>query len=324
MKRWGSGSIHRRGGGQVRRPQPNWAAVHRELRRLGVTLQLLWEELAPSTRMATAIAATASSTAPGRHGCRRPCGKATCRRASSDYAGKTLEVIDAIDRRGDDGAAVRRRAWGVELPLCRSHLDAGLSDWMARTRAPSPSWAECRRWWCPTICARASPRPASTSRRSTAATSRDSPRRHRHCAGAAVSGAGQRPKSKLRFKSRLAYIITKLRNRALDYRVEIGKRYFSKLPHSTAREGWAGITARRDRSLPPRQAKGSSAQAGPRGSTGTSRARCCVTIWALRDAARVPPVDYGVGPAASLDAAFKHEISNASDGAVTLDNQSCH
>jgi transposase len=27
-----------------RRPQPDWAAVHRELRRSGVTLQLLWEE----------------------------------------------------------------------------------------------------------------------------------------------------------------------------------------------------------------------------------------------------------------------------------------
>jgi hypothetical protein len=27
-----------------RRPQPDWAVVHRELRRPGVTLQLLWEE----------------------------------------------------------------------------------------------------------------------------------------------------------------------------------------------------------------------------------------------------------------------------------------
>src|SRR5262249_17120912 len=27
-----------------RRPQPDWAAIHRELRRPGVTLQLLWEE----------------------------------------------------------------------------------------------------------------------------------------------------------------------------------------------------------------------------------------------------------------------------------------
>jgi hypothetical protein len=26
------------------RPQPDWAAIHRELRRPGVTLQLLWEE----------------------------------------------------------------------------------------------------------------------------------------------------------------------------------------------------------------------------------------------------------------------------------------
>ena len=27
-----------------RRPRPNWAVIHRELRRPGVTLQLLWEE----------------------------------------------------------------------------------------------------------------------------------------------------------------------------------------------------------------------------------------------------------------------------------------
>jgi transposase len=27
-----------------RRPQPDWAGMHRELRRAGVTLQLLWEE----------------------------------------------------------------------------------------------------------------------------------------------------------------------------------------------------------------------------------------------------------------------------------------
>jgi transposase len=26
------------------RPQPDWAAIHRELRRPGVMLQLLWEE----------------------------------------------------------------------------------------------------------------------------------------------------------------------------------------------------------------------------------------------------------------------------------------
>ena len=29
---------------KARRPQPDWPAIHRELRRKGVTLQLLWEE----------------------------------------------------------------------------------------------------------------------------------------------------------------------------------------------------------------------------------------------------------------------------------------
>jgi transposase len=28
----------------ARRPQPDWRAIHRELKRPGVTLQLLWEE----------------------------------------------------------------------------------------------------------------------------------------------------------------------------------------------------------------------------------------------------------------------------------------
>ncbi|MFZ0460404.1 MAG: hypothetical protein WAM17_18555 [Rhodoplanes sp.] len=30
--------------GKESRPRPDWAAIHRELRRPGVTLQLLWEE----------------------------------------------------------------------------------------------------------------------------------------------------------------------------------------------------------------------------------------------------------------------------------------
>ena len=32
------------------RPEPDWPAVHRELRRKGVTLDLLWQELARSYR----------------------------------------------------------------------------------------------------------------------------------------------------------------------------------------------------------------------------------------------------------------------------------
>jgi transposase len=77
------------------RPQPDWAAVHRELRRSGVTLQLLWEEY--------------RSTYPEGYGYSRYCDlmrawegrlSPTMRqlhvageRMFVDYAGKTLELM---------------------------------------------------------------------------------------------------------------------------------------------------------------------------------------------------------------------------------------
>ena len=59
--------------GEVRRgvPQPDWAYVHTELRRKGVTLSLLWEEYAGFTRMDTATAGTANFTRDGKASCRR-------------------------------------------------------------------------------------------------------------------------------------------------------------------------------------------------------------------------------------------------------------
>ena len=50
---------------ELLRPQPEWARIHAELRRPGVTLMLLWEEYAPGTRMATATAGSVSSTLLG-------------------------------------------------------------------------------------------------------------------------------------------------------------------------------------------------------------------------------------------------------------------
>ena len=80
-----------------RRPQPDWAAVHRELRRPGVTLQLLWEEH--------------RAVHPGGYGYSRYCelyrawearlsptmrqSHVAGERLFVDYAGTTLEVIDA-------------------------------------------------------------------------------------------------------------------------------------------------------------------------------------------------------------------------------------
>lgn len=82
--------------GKKRRPQPEWAVVHRELRRPGVTLQLSWEEY--------------RSTHPDGYGYSRYCDlyraweqrlSPTMRqlhvageRTFVDYAGTTLEVID--------------------------------------------------------------------------------------------------------------------------------------------------------------------------------------------------------------------------------------
>ena len=81
---------------QDRRPQPDWAVVHRELRRPGVTLQLLWEEH--------------RCTHPDGYGYSRYCelyqawkqrlsptmrqSHVAGERMFVDYAGTTLEVVD--------------------------------------------------------------------------------------------------------------------------------------------------------------------------------------------------------------------------------------
>ena len=46
MRRWRYGCFGLDGAGrdQGARPQADWRTIHRELRRKGVTLQLLWEE----------------------------------------------------------------------------------------------------------------------------------------------------------------------------------------------------------------------------------------------------------------------------------------
>src|SRR6185437_941071 len=80
-------------------------------------------------------------------------------------AGTTLTVIDA-----STGEA--RTAQLFVAVLGASNYTYAEVSWTqagptgsARTRAASPSSAGSRRRWCPTICARASPRHASTSHR---------------------------------------------------------------------------------------------------------------------------------------------------------------
>ena len=58
------------------RPRPDWAAIHRELRRPGVTLQLLWEaQHRAAYPDGYGYSRFCGSTALLRRACRRPCGR---------------------------------------------------------------------------------------------------------------------------------------------------------------------------------------------------------------------------------------------------------
>ena len=64
--------------GHRQRAEPDWAAVHRELKRKHVTLQILWDEyIEPSSGIptGTAIRGSASCTAAGRRAFRCRCGR---------------------------------------------------------------------------------------------------------------------------------------------------------------------------------------------------------------------------------------------------------
>ena len=56
--------------GHRRRAEPDWAAVHRELKRKHVTLQILWDEYIEQIPTATATRAFVSFTAAGHRGSR--------------------------------------------------------------------------------------------------------------------------------------------------------------------------------------------------------------------------------------------------------------
>jgi hypothetical protein len=120
--------------GARRKPEPDWASLHRELRRLCVTLMLLWQEYragAPEgygySRFcelyeeweSPAVACQASGPSGGRAAVRRLC-------RPDRRAGRRPH------RRGAHRAGLRRRAGCVELHLGRGDLDAGAARLDAR------------------------------------------------------------------------------------------------------------------------------------------------------------------------------------------------
>jgi len=120
------------------RPRPDWAAIHRELRRPGVTLQLLWEEHRAAypdgygysrfCELYRAFEARLSPTMRQTH--------VAGERLFVDYAGTTLAVIDT-----STGAAMPAQLFVAALGASNyTYAEAtwtqGLADWIgSHTRA---------------------------------------------------------------------------------------------------------------------------------------------------------------------------------------------
>jgi transposase len=121
-----------------RRPQPDWASVHRELRRPGVTLQLLWEEH--------------RAVHPDGYGYSRFCERyrawearltPTMRqshvageRMFVDYAGTTLAVIDASTGEVRTAQLFVAALGASSYVYAEATWTQGLSDWIgSHTRA---------------------------------------------------------------------------------------------------------------------------------------------------------------------------------------------
>jgi transposase len=124
--------------GKERRPRPDWATVHRELRRPGVTLQLLWEEH--------------RAAHPDGYGYSRYCelyraweGRLSPTMRQShiagermfvDYAGTTLAVIDGLSGEVRTAQLFVAVLGASNYTYAEATWTQGLSDWIgSHTRA---------------------------------------------------------------------------------------------------------------------------------------------------------------------------------------------
>ena len=121
-----------------RRPQPNWALVHRELRRPGVTLQLLWEEhraVHPNgygysrfCELYRAWEARLSPTMRQSH--------IAGERLFVDYAGTTLDLIDPSTGETRTAQLFVAVLGASNYIYAEATWTQGLSDWIgSHTRA---------------------------------------------------------------------------------------------------------------------------------------------------------------------------------------------
>jgi transposase len=115
-----------------RRPRPDWAAVHRELRRPGVTLQLLWEEhraIHPEgygySRFCELYRVWEARLSPTMRQ-----GHVAGERMFVDYAGTTLEVIDALTGEAMTAQLFVAVLGASNYTYAEATWTQGLSDWI--------------------------------------------------------------------------------------------------------------------------------------------------------------------------------------------------
>ena len=133
---------------KVQRPQPHWPSIHRELKRPGVTLQLLWEEYRGQHPGGYANSQFCEHYRAWK-GRLTPTMRQTHiagERLFVDYAGTTLTVIDGLTGEVMTAQLFVAVLGASSIYIRRSHVDAdGWPIGSARIRAPLPSLAASRR-----------------------------------------------------------------------------------------------------------------------------------------------------------------------------------
>ena len=132
--------------------EPDWAAVHRELKRPGVTLALLWDEYRGQHPDGYGYSAFCehyrrwtgrlSPVMRQRH--------AAGERMFVDYSGTRMTVIDPGTGAARPAEIFIAVMGASNMTYAEASWSQALPDWIgAHTQHPPPS-ARCRRWSCPT------------------------------------------------------------------------------------------------------------------------------------------------------------------------------
>ena len=114
------------------RPQPDWVRIHAELRRPGVTLLLLWEEYRAGQPEGYGYSRFCDLYAAWR-GCLSPTMRQSHpvgERLFVDYAGQTVEVIDALTGEVRTAHIFVAALGASNLTYAEARWSEGLADWL--------------------------------------------------------------------------------------------------------------------------------------------------------------------------------------------------